>query len=83
MTRLTRGRHVARLLDGPLAGSLVRLPRSDDGEPVDELPIDGQHDGAYQLAGLPGNRGIVPYRWFTHEEKAKFRRWLRHRVHRG
>ena len=74
-----RGRHVARLLDGPLAGSLVRLPARGDGSPPDEVPVESEPQGAYLLAGVPGRRGILPYRWLTQVERAELRRWLRGR----
>ena len=83
LSRLTRsagqGQHVARLLDGPLAGSLVLLPARGDGNPPDELPVESEPHGAYLLAGLAGRRGILPYRWLTKEESAELRRWLRGR----
>lgn len=83
LTRVTRnggqGRHVARLLDGPLAGSLVRVPVRSDGDPPDELSVSGARQGVYLLAGLPGARGTLPYRWLNRQEQAELRRWLRGR----
>jgi hypothetical protein len=68
---------VARLRDGPLDGKLVRPPLSPEGEPADMLPVADDRDGAYVLAGSPGSRGIVPYRWITAREWSGLRRWLR------
>lgn len=74
---------MARLLDGPAAGAIVRVPRRSNGEPPDELPLPGVPRGVYLLAGLSGSRGVLPYRWFTSEEKAELRRWVRRRVRRS
>lgn len=86
MTRVTRdggqGRYVARLLDGPRAGSLVRVPSRSNGDPPDELAVESERQGLYLLAGLPGNRGTLPYRWLSWQERAALRRWLRGRVDR-
>ena len=70
---------MARLLDGPLAGSLVRLPARGDGNPPDELTVESETHGVYLLAGLPGKRGILPYRWLSRQERTELRRWLRGR----
>jgi hypothetical protein len=75
-------RHVvARLQDGPLDGSLVHPPLSPEGEPADMLPVTEDRDGAYVLAGSPGSRGVVPYRWITAQEWNGLRLWLRFRRH--
>lgn len=80
MQRATNGRtrhdYEALLLDGPLAGSHVRVDQLPDGEPVEVIPIAGDRHGAYVLAGFVGWRGFLPYRWVTREEWAGLRRWL-------
>lgn len=70
-------RYEARLLDGPLAGARVHVNSLPGGDPLDTLPIAGEHQGAYVLAGLASWRGYLPYRWVTSKEWAGLRRWLR------
>ena len=70
-------RYDARLIDGPLAGTDVRIPGDPDGNPIDVLPVEGDRHGAYVLAGFASLRGVLPYRWVTKKDWAGLRRWLR------
>ncbi len=67
----------ARMLDGPLAGVRVHVDARTSADPLDTLPIAGERQGAYVLAGLASKGGSLPYRWVTSREWAGLRRWLR------
>ena len=70
-------RYEALLLDGPRDRTRVSLSSLPSGDPVETVPVQGNRQGAYVLAGTQNLAGITPYRWVTREEWAGLRRWLR------